>query len=143
MNDDFHKTLGNMHSLRAAFKDVDPDALRDIVHKINAIIDEKESALEEERRQLAEKHEKIEKIKATLVDLGLTPEDLVTEETKKNIQLSKRKKRQTNPKYEYIDENGVKKTWTGQGRIPTPMKSAMEKENRKKDDFLIDKPSIK
>ncbi|MGL5236694.1 MAG: H-NS family nucleoid-associated regulatory protein [Plesiomonas shigelloides] len=30
------------------------------------------------------------------------------------------------PKYEYRDDNGDVKTWTGQGRMPAPIAKAVE-----------------
>lgn len=137
MNDEFYKTLGNMHSLRHALKDMEPDDLRDLVHKLNTIIDEKERVIEEEKRLVEEKALKVKLIQAELAKHGLAPEDLISDETKKDLLKTRKKTRKTNPKYKYIDENGEEKTWTGQGRTPTPIKNQMEKYNKTLDDFLI------
>lgn len=39
-------------------------------------------------------------------------------------------------KYQYTDENGEKKSWTGQGRTPSPIKKALDA-GGSLDDFLI------
>ena len=39
-----------------------------------------------------------------------------------------RKKRESRPaKYQYVDENGVTKTWTGQGRTPKAIQVQLDK----------------
>mgnify|MGYP000287619149 CR=1 FL=1 len=40
-------------------------------------------------------------------------------------------------KYRYTDENGEERTWTGQGRQPTPIRRAIEEQGKKLEDFLI------
>ncbi|MEA9392213.1 H-NS family nucleoid-associated regulatory protein [Acerihabitans sp. TG2] len=141
MNDEFYKTLGNLHSLRAALKDMAPNDLRDLVHKLNIIIEEKDRAEKEAKRQEEEKIEKVNLLRAELEKYGLTPDDLVTEETKRDLMRPHKKTRKTNPKYQYIDESGQTKTWTGQGRTPTPIKKQMEEKNKTLDDFLIENAS--
>jgi len=48
---------------------------------------------------------------------------------------SKRAPRPAN--YRYTDENGEERTWTGQGRQPTPIRRAIEEQGKKLEDFLI------
>ena len=39
-----------------------------------------------------------------------------------------RKKREARPaKYQYVDENGITKTWTGQGRTPKAIQIKLDK----------------
>ncbi len=55
--------------------------------------------------------------------------------TGKTARKSKRAQRPA--KYEYIDENGESKTWTGQGRTPAVIKQAIDNEGKSLNDFLI------
>lgn len=49
----------------------------------------------------------------------------------------KKGKRKPRPaKYKYIDTNGVKKTWTGQGRTPLVIQKALD-EGKKLLDFAL------
>jgi DNA-binding protein H-NS len=140
MNDEFYKTLGNLHSLRAALKDATVESLRDLVQKINTIIEQKEREQAEVLQREVEKMKKIKTALGQLEKLGLSPEDLLPEDAKKDIFTPRKQRRNTKEKYEYFDEQGTRKTWTGQGRIPSPIKLQIEKENRTLQDFLIKNP---
>ena len=55
---------------------------------------------------------------------GITPEEL--QEIFGTATTSARAKRPPRPaKYAFIDENGERKTWTGQGRTPRPIQNAL------------------
>ena len=48
----------------------------------------------------------------------------------------KRKRAPKPPKYEFKDENGELKTWTGQGRMPKALQNALDN-GRALEEFLI------
>jgi DNA-binding protein StpA len=53
---------------------------------------------------------------------------------RRRVTAKKRKPREA--KYRFIDQNGEEKTWTGQGRTPKPIASALA-DGKSLDDFLI------
>ena len=53
-----------------------------------------------------------------------------------DVLKSTKKRKPREAKYRFIDQNGEEKTWTGQGRTPKPIASALA-EGKSLDDFLI------
>ncbi|MEM8404188.1 H-NS family nucleoid-associated regulatory protein, partial [Morganella morganii] len=87
-------------------------------------------AKEEERTR------KLEEFRQLLEKQNINPEELIQSMgTGKTARKSKRAQRPA--KYEYIDENGESKTWTGQGRTPAVIKQAIDNEGKSLNDFLI------
>ena len=71
-----------------------------------------------------ERQERIAKYKDLLKQEGITVDELA-EILGAEVP---RKKRETRPaKYQYVDENGVTKTWTGQGRTPKAIQTKLDK----------------
>jgi DNA-binding protein H-NS len=127
---EFIKTCSNIRSLRAALRELPFDTIADMRDKFIQIVDER--AIEEEQR-LKEEQEKAEKRKAILdmmQEEGITMEELLAEAPTKAAPKSSRP-----AKYIYQDDNGVTKTWTGQGRKPAPIQRAIEN-GGSLDDFL-------
>ena len=55
-----------------------------------------------------------------------------------NLKQKRKPYQKREPRYQYEDENGVMKTWTGQGRTPSPIAKALEL-GKTLDDFLINR----
>ena len=71
-----------------------------------------------------ERQERIAKYKNLLKQEGITVDELA-EILGAEVP---RKKREARPaKYQYVDENGVTKTWTGQGRTPKAIQTKLDK----------------
>jgi len=66
---------------------------------------------------------------------GISPTDLLGSELAQTGKSTKKRKPRE-AKYRFIDQNGEEKTWTGQGRTPKPIASALA-EGKSLDDFLI------
>lgn len=118
------KTLNSIRGLRNIARELTLEQLESIQGKLQVIVDEKRAELENIQRQQAERQERIAKYKELLKQDGITVEEL--SEILSNSPVQARKKREPRPaKYQYTDENGVVKSWTGQGRTPRAIQAAL------------------
>lgn len=127
------KVFSNIRSLRALAREIDYEVLADIAEKLNTVVAELEEEQAAERKKAEAIAQKREEAIAYLEKMGLTLEDLaVTAATTAN-----RKTKEPRPyKYQFQDENGNTKKWTGQGRTPKALQKALES-GKKLEDFLI------
>lgn len=130
---DVFKLLNNIRTLRAQAREVELTDLEEILEKLTTVVTERREEIEAEEALNREKAEKLSKYRELLAAEGIDPSELLgTTETSK-----KRTKRAPRPaKYAYTDENGEKKSWTGQGRTPAAIKKALD-EGKSLDSFLI------
>jgi len=85
---------------------------------------EKREELLKIQQEEKERQERIAKYKDLLKQEGITVDELA-EILDAEVP---RKKREARPaKYQYVDENGVTKTWTGQGRTPKAIQTKLDK----------------
>lgn len=130
------KTLSNIRSLRVALREVSLEQAESLLEKLSTVIEEKREEIKQQEAEEARRLEGLQKYKEMLANDGISAEDLVlllagTAETKK------REPRAPRPaKYKFIDENGVEKTWTGQGRTPLALQKALS-EGKSLSDFEI------
>lgn len=118
------KTLNNIRSLRVLARESSLQQLELALQKFQQVVEEKRLEEEEALRQETERQERIAKLKESLKQEGITAEELA--EILAQSPANQRKKRQPRPaKYQYKDENGEIKTWTGQGRTPRPIQIAL------------------
>lgn len=133
MNDAL-KALNNLRTLRVQARDVDIDTLNEMLEKLSVVIaerrEEEEAALASER----EKADKLAKYKEMLLNDGIDIADLSRLVSVEGKTKTKRAPRPA--KYQYTDENGETKFWTGQGRTPSPIKKALGA-GSSLDDFMI------
>lgn len=119
------KTLSNIRSLRVALREVSLEQAESLLEKLSIVIEEKREEIKQQEAEEARRLEGLQKYKEMLANDGISAEDLVlllagTAETKK------REPRAPRPaKYKFVDENGVEKTWTGQGRTPLALQKAL------------------
>lgn len=133
---DVLKKLSNIRSLRVISKDLSLEQLNDIANKLTMVIGEKKEELLKIEQQEAERQEKVAELKAQLEKSGLTKEELAGL-LWDNAAVTVRKKRSPRPaKYQYTDESGACKTWTGQGRTPKVIQDALEN-GKQLSDFAI------
>lgn len=110
------KTLSNIRLLRTRARSLPSEILEDILVKLTAIVQERreEEAIRQKEEQ--ERREKIERLRNMMLEDGIEPLELVADV---GISDKCRKSRARRPpKYEYLDEKGEIRTWTGQGRTP-------------------------
>ncbi|HBO37089.1 MAG TPA: DNA-binding protein H-NS-like protein [Pasteurellaceae bacterium] len=117
------KTLNNIRTLRNTTRELTIEQLENVVEKLQLVISEKRDAVEQRQREEQERKDRIKKYKELLKKDGITPAELaeiLSDKTKA------KKKRDARPaKYKYTDENGQVKTWTGQGRTPKAIQTAL------------------
>ena len=130
---EFLKVLLNIRSLRAAMRELSLEQLNEVHEKIEAIYLERLEQAEKEQAAQAEHQQKLAEFQAMLAQAGIDPTELVGSTPVVTAEKAKRVPRP--PKYRYV-ENGVEKTWTGQGRTPKFLAEQLE-HGRQLDDFLI------
>ncbi|MFQ2666282.1 H-NS family nucleoid-associated regulatory protein [Aeromonas caviae] len=119
---EFLKVLLNIRSLRAACRDLTLEQLEEGLEKLSAIVDERRQDESAERQAREEHQKKIAEYAEMLKAAGIDPAELVNTVVPENTKVSKRAPRPA--KYRYLD-NGVEKTWTGQGRMPSIIAKAV------------------
>lgn len=109
------KILVNLRSLRSISREMTLKQLNESLEKLTQIVNER--TVEEEKRESEnkERNNKLEAYCEMLLADGLDPEELLQV---MNAASKKSNRTPRQAKYEYIDNNGQKKTWTGQGRTP-------------------------
>ncbi|ATM00240.1 transcriptional regulator [Aeromonas sp. CA23] len=131
---EFLKVLLNIRSLRAALRELSLDQLKEAHEKIELIYLERLEVAEKEQAAQAEHQQKLAEFQAMLAQAGIDPTELVGS-TPAAATAAKAKRAPRPPKYRYV-ENGVEKTWTGQGRTPKFLAEQLE-QGRQLDEFLI------
>lgn len=117
--------LINLRSLRAAVRELTLEQAESALEKLQAVIAEKHEEEAEVIKAEAERRERLAKYKELMKQEGITAEDL--HEMFGAAPVVARAKRAPRPaKYQFIDENGEHKTWTGQGRTPRPIQQALD-----------------
>lgn len=118
------KVLTNIRSLRVLARNESLELLESILEKLQLVISEKREELLKIQQEEKERQERIAKYKDLLKQEGITVDELA-EILGAEVP---RKKREGRPaKYQYVDENGVTKTWTGQGRTPKAIQTKLDK----------------
>ena len=116
---EFTRVLRNLRTLRNFTRELTIPQLESAVEKLQEIIKEKHETAEQHQREIQERKDRIKKYKELLKQDGITAADLaeILGDTKQSKKV--KQKRPSRPaKYQYKDENGQVKTWTGQGRTP-------------------------
>ena len=129
------QNLNNIRTLRAMAREFSIDVLEEMLEKFRIVTEEKRNEQGELQQQQAEQKEKINALLERMKADGISPEDLMGKDILKNTnQAQKRQARAA--KYRFTDVNGEEKTWTGQGRTPKPIASALAS-GKTLEDFLI------
>lgn len=126
------RVFSNIRSLRALARETDYEVLLDIAEKLNVVVSE----MQEEENEKQKKAEALEAKKKEAIEylegLGLTLEDLTNAGSN-----PRRQTREPRPsKYQFTDEAGNNKQWTGQGRTPKALQKMLDS-GKKLEDFLI------
>ncbi|HHQ4663660.1 TPA: H-NS family nucleoid-associated regulatory protein [Aeromonas veronii] len=131
---EFLKVLLNVRSLRAALRELSLEQVKEAHEKIELIYLERLEVAEKEQVAQAGRQQKLAEFQAMLAQAGIDPAELVGS-TLAVATATKAKRAPRPPKYRYV-ENGVEKTWTGQGRTPKFLAEQLE-QGRQLDNFLI------
>ena len=132
---EFLKILLNIRSLRAACRDLSLEQLEEGLQKLSEVVAERQQDESAERKAREEHQKKIAEYAEMLKAAGIDPAELVGTVTTESTKASKGKRAPRPAKYRYLD-NGVEKTWTGQGRMPSAIAKAVA-EGKSVEDFAI------
>lgn len=124
------KVLNNIRSLRVQARELPLAFLEELLEKFNVIVTERRETDSFRQAELAERNEKLEKLRQMLQDDGIDPAELM------NFQKITKERKARPAKYRYDDENGQSKTWTGQGRMPKAIAEQIAA-GKKIEDFLL------
>ncbi|HEH9414525.1 H-NS family histone-like protein [Aeromonas salmonicida] len=133
---EFLKVLLNIRSLRAACRELTLEQLEEGLEKLSAIVAERQQDEAADRQAREEHQRKINEYTEMLKAAGIDPAELVGTVANEPTKAAKKGKRAPRPaKYRYLD-NGVEKTWTGQGRMPSAIAKAVA-EGKSIEEFAI------
>lgn len=121
------KVLSNIRSLRVLAREVQFEQLEDMLSKLTTVVEERREEAELNQAENEERQRKLQQYREMLINDGIDPNELFDMLANSKTAAPKKVKRSARPaKYEYTDENGDLKTWTGQGRTPAIIKQALE-----------------
>lgn len=144
---EFINIIRHERRLNAALKEVGIGELKAIQEKLARIINNREQEEAEREQQRQQKKSKIAELKRSMHEAGIGISDILEEEIggepiRRPKQNAQRKRPPKPPKYEYTDERGERKTWTGQGRMPKALQQAIS-QGKSLEQFLITNGSIR
>lgn len=122
---DLIKKLSNLRSIRVLAKELSLAQLEEIADKFATVINEKKEELLRIEQQEAERKEKVAALQEQVAKSGLSKEELASLLLNNTAPVERRKRTPRPAKYQYTDENGQAKTWTGQGRTPKAIQDAL------------------
>ncbi|MGL4856477.1 MAG: H-NS family nucleoid-associated regulatory protein [Plesiomonas sp.] len=128
----------NIRSLRAFAREVDFETLESVLEKLSIVVEERREEDSLQKAQDEERARKLEQYREMLKEDGIDLNDLLQVAAAKAPVKTQGKRAPRAPKYEYLDENGEVKTWTGQGRTPALIAKALEN-GESLESFLINK----
>lgn len=120
------KGLNNLRSLRAAVRELTLEQTESVLEKLQLVLEEKRAEVAELQKAEAERKQRIERYKELMIQEGLTAADFADILAPSDVKPAKEKRQPRPPKYQYTDENGNLKTWTGQGRTPRALQAALD-----------------
>ena len=135
MSQEIISLFNNIRSLSAFAREVDRETVEAVMEKLTVVVEERREELSTLKAKEEERARKLEQYREMLKEDGIDLNDLLDIVAKEPAK-KQGKRAPRAPKYEYLDENGEVKTWTGQGRTPSVIAKALEK-GESLDTFLI------
>ncbi|QTF08320.1 DNA-binding transcriptional regulator H-NS [Brenneria izadpanahii] len=130
------KILNNIRTLRAQARECSLDTLEEMLEKLEVVVNERREEESQVQAEVEERARKLQQYRDMLIADGIDPNELL--QSLGSVKTAGKSKRAARPaKYQYTDENGEVKTWTGQGRTPAVIKKAIEEQGKSLDDFLL------
>lgn len=119
------KILNNIRTLRAQARECSLETLEEMLEKLEVVVNERREEDTQAQVVIEEHTRKLQQYRDMLIADGIDPNELL--QSSGAIKTASKAKRAARPaKYEYTDENGELRTWTGQGRTPAVIKKAIE-----------------
>lgn len=130
------KELYSIRNLRQALEGQSTKRIDDLIDRINEIKQEHAEAEKQAQAVREKKLTGLKQIKSLITQFGLTQNDL--EGIENSVPATAREgKRVMKPRYRFTGEDGVERTWSGQGKTPTALRMLMERDGTTKEDYLI------
>lgn len=130
------KILNNIRTLRAQARECSLETLEEMLEKLEIVVNKRREEDSQAKAEIEERTRKLQQYREMLIADGIDPNELL--QTMAATKAACKAKRATRPaKYQYKDENGELKTWTGQGRTPAVIKKSIEEQGKSLDDFLL------
>lgn len=130
------KVLNNIRTLRAQARECSLDTLEEMLEKLEVVVNERRDEDNQVQAEIEERTRKLQQYRDMLIADGIDPNELL--QSLGAAKTPGKSKRAARPaKYQYTDENGEARTWTGQGRTPAVIKKAIEEQGKSLDDFLL------
>ncbi|OSM96178.1 histone-like nucleoid-structuring protein H-NS [Lonsdalea populi] len=130
------KILNNIRTLRAQARECSLETLEEMLEKLEVVVNERREEESQAQAEIEERTRKLQQYRDMLIADGIDPNELL--QSLGSTKVAGKSKRAARPaKYQYTDENGEVKTWTGQGRTPAVIKKAIEEQGKSLDDFLL------
>ncbi|AWH87110.1 histone-like nucleoid-structuring protein H-NS [Limnobaculum parvum] len=130
------KVLNNIRTLRAQARECSLETLEEMLEKMEVVVKERREEDQANQAEIQERTRKLQQYREMLIADGIDPNELL--QSLSVAKVTGKSKRAARPaKYQFIDENGELKTWTGQGRTPAVIKKAIEEQGKSLDDFLM------
>ncbi|AIN47225.1 histone-like nucleoid-structuring protein H-NS [Candidatus Palibaumannia cicadellinicola] len=130
------KILNNIRTLRAQARECTLETLEEMLEKLEVVVNERREEDNQVQAEIEERTRKLQQYREMLIADGIDPNELL--HTINIYKTTGKIRRATRPaKYQYIDEHGQIKTWTGQGRTPAVIKKAIDQKGKALEDFLL------
>ncbi|MBG6247938.1 MULTISPECIES: histone-like nucleoid-structuring protein H-NS [Symbiopectobacterium] len=130
------KILNNIRTLRAQARECSLDTLEEMLEKLEVVVNERRDEDNQAQAEIEERTRKLQQYRDMLIADGIDPNELL--QSLGAAKTPGKSKRAARPaKYQYTDENGEARTWTGQGRTPVVIKKTIEEQGKSLDDFLL------
>ena len=130
------KVLNNIRTLRAQARECSLETLEEMLEKLEVVVNERRDEDSHAQAESEERTRKLQQYREMLLADGIDPNELLNSLTV--AKAPGKAKRAARPaKYQYTEENGEVKTWTGQDRTPAVIKKAFEEQGKQLEDFLL------
>ncbi|WP_159564485.1 histone-like nucleoid-structuring protein H-NS [Budvicia diplopodorum] len=130
------KVLNNIRTLRAQARECSLETLEEMLEKMEVVVKERREEDQASQAEIQERTRKLQQYREMLIADGIDPNELLQSLSATKV-IGKSKRAARPAKYQFTDEDGELKTWTGQGRTPAVIKKAIEDEGKSLDDFLL------
>uniref|UniRef100_A0A1A9Z1H5 DNA-binding protein H-NS-like N-terminal domain-containing protein n=1 Tax=Glossina pallidipes TaxID=7398 RepID=A0A1A9Z1H5_GLOPL len=108
------KILNNIRTLRAQARECTLETLEEMLEKLEVVVNERREEDNQAQAEIEERTRKLKQYREMLIADGIDPNELL-QSMHNTIKTSTKNKRAIRPaKYQFIDENGEIRTWTGQ-----------------------------
>ncbi len=134
---DFNE-LNSARNLRQILRDRSPDEIRAVIALLQQILEETVARRDRSLREFRERQAAIRRIREEMDRLHLRPDDLNDIRSEAEFLGEHRKARIRMPvRFRYTDLEGEVREWSGQGKLPNPLRELLRVRGGTKEDYRI------